>query len=88
MAGIGCFLFLLCDHHFHFPAEVLIVFIGGFTVRYILDKQAVVTGIFPSSPPVRAFIFILHRVQFFFPLHLRFSSKLTNSRSRAFCYLY
>ena len=46
------------------------------------NGQAVVEGRVVPSPPVRAFIFIAHRVHH--PTARRFSSSVTNSRSRAF----
>ena len=53
----------LCDHHFHFPAQL----VGDFTLR----GQAVVTSV-AFFPPVRAFIFIAHR--FRIPTACLFSS--------------
>ena len=47
--------------------------------------QAVVTGVIPYSPPVRALIFLL-RIGFSIPTARRFSSNVANSRSHAFCY--
>ena len=51
--------------------------------------QAVVTGVFPFSRPVRTFIFVAHRVQHshFSAFHARrFSLDFASSCSRAFRY--
>ena len=73
-----CMLSLIFYRCFYIPAQLLI----GFTLSDFLD-QAAVTGVSPSSPPVRAFIFIAHtsRVQHSFPLF----SSLCSSIFILFC---
>ena len=51
-------LLLFFDHHFYFPAQL----VGGFTLSDLLNKsRGHSCRLF--SPPVRAFIFVAHRVQ-------------------------
>ena len=75
------FIYCFLIHHFHFPAT------RGRFYPQRSPGQAVVQpwsqGVYPSPPPVRAFIF-LSRTGFSIPTARRFSSNAANSRSRDF----
>ena len=69
--------FLFYFYHFHSPAQL----VGGFTLSDLLDKPW--SQVSSLSPP-RTCLQFLSRLGFSIPTACRFSSNVTNSRSRAF----
>ena len=74
---------MICTQQYVIPFTFQLnsYFIRGFTLGGS-SGQAVVRC--RPFPPVRALIFIAHKVHFNIPTARRFSSKVANSRSRAF----
>ena len=70
------FIYFFNDH-FHFPVQL----VGGFTLSDLLDKPW--SQVPPLFPPGTCLQF-LSRIGFSIPTARRFSSNVTNSRSRAF----
>ena len=52
-------LFSFFHQNFYFPAQL----VGGLTLSDLLDKQAVVAGVYPSPPRYVPLFFVTHRVQ-------------------------
>ena len=71
------FFVFLFSHHFYFPAQL----VGGFTLSDLLDKPW--SQVSSLLPPGTCLLF-LSRIGLSIPAARRFSSKVANSRSRAF----